>query len=340
MNKPNGTAAGNLAFFRSILQMKQDALKHTLKKMLRESGYTATDQPGFLYAAGDIPVLLVAHLDTVHQMKPEIICISEDGRWMMSPQGIGGDDRCGVYMIMQIIKSVRCHVLFCEDEESGCRGARAFAQSDLQPHVNYIVEMDRRGNNDAVFYNCHNPSFTEFICGFGFTEATGSCSDISIVAPYLQRAAVNISSGYYNEHRQHEVIDLHTLENNIQRVAQMVKQPTETFPYMDRRSSWYGQQTLFSFSEDDRVRLLMPLPDTACLVINGCIVNETAQYMLDKNGVVYIYLADLEAAVELENTYACDENGKEISFSIFEAQRLPVITFESAIEQLRLDEVG
>lgn len=106
-----------------------------------------------------MPVLLVAHLDTVHNELPHIICRSEDGRYIMSPQGIGGDDRCGVYIILQIISEVRCHVLFCEDEETGGQGAKAFERSGIQIDVNYIVEVDRRGNNDAVFYNCDNPKF-------------------------------------------------------------------------------------------------------------------------------------------------------------------------------------
>src|SRR5699024_8016538 len=133
---------------------------------------------------GEVPVLLVAHLDTVHTMKPDIICFSEDGRFVMSPQGIGGDDRCGVYMILQIIQDARCHVLFCEDEETGGNGARAFTRSRLRVNVNYIVEMDRRGNNDAVFYQCDNPDFTDFILSYGFEEKTGSFSDISVVAPH------------------------------------------------------------------------------------------------------------------------------------------------------------
>lgn len=140
---------------------------------------------GFVYAAGNLPVLLVAHLDTVHQHQVETICYSRDGRIMMSPEGIGGDDRAGVYMILRIIRAHRCHVLFCEDEEIGGKGAREFANSRIRPDINYIVEMDRRGTNDAVFYNCDNPESTDFVCGFGFEEAHGSFSDISVIAPVL-----------------------------------------------------------------------------------------------------------------------------------------------------------
>lgn len=90
-------------------------------------------------------------------------------------------------------------------------GARKFAKSKLRPEVNYIVELDRRGTNDAVFYNCDNPDFTEFVCSFGFEENYGSFSDISVVAPHLDTAAVNISAGYFNEHRLHEMIDTYAM---------------------------------------------------------------------------------------------------------------------------------
>ena len=93
---------------KEILQMSQEELKSHLEGVLQEKGYHTQNRKGYLYAPGKVPVLLVAHLDTVHTMKPDIICFSEDGRFVMSPQGIGGDDRCGVYMILQ--KIGRAHV--------------------------------------------------------------------------------------------------------------------------------------------------------------------------------------------------------------------------------------
>lgn len=186
-----------------------------------------------MYSAGSVPVLLVAHLDTVHQKPVEIICYSQDGGILMSPQGIGGDDRAGVYMIMEIIKENPCHVLFCEDEECGGIGAGKFVASKHKPDVNYIIELDRRGHNDAVFYGCCNEDFTTFICSYGFEEQYGSFSDISIIAPQLGIAAVNISAGYYNEHRIHETIYMHDIENNIRRLNQMISSNTERFEYTE-----------------------------------------------------------------------------------------------------------
>ena len=109
-------------------------------------------------------------------------------------------------MILQILRTTKCHVLFCEDEEVGCVGAKKFTKGSLRPRVNYIVELDRRGSNDAVFYRCDNPEFEDFVTSFGFETAGGSCSDISYIAPYLETAAVNISCGYYCEHQRHEYI--------------------------------------------------------------------------------------------------------------------------------------
>lgn len=328
--------------FDDILRMRQKELKHYLAGYLKKMDYDVLNRKGFLYAKGEVPVLLVAHLDTVHQEKPDIICRSEDGRYMMSPQGIGGDDRCGVYMILQIINEAKCHVLFCEDEECGCKGARNFENSGVKADVNYIVEMDRRGNNDAVFYNCENPTFTEFVCSFGFKEASGSCSDISIVAPYLETAAVNISSGYYNEHRLNETIDCFAMQNNIQRIIQMVKTETEKYPYMKRKSFWssrFCQQSLFDvgFENRSKEKLLMEIPKDAHLMMNGYESTPSGTYLIDGDSNVYFSIPELDAAVLSESAVACDKNGELISFSLFDAKRITILPMESAMEQLEMD---
>ena len=342
MKHQYNTASDGSLSFEEILLMRQKELKHALTKHLKGTGYTVTSAHGYLYAPGEIPVLLVAHLDTVHQQPPSILCYSMDGKYLMSPFGIGGDDRAGVYMILQIIRTVRCHILFCEDEETGGNGAREFAKSNIRPQVNYIVELDRRGANDAVFYGCDNPDFTDFVCGFGFAEATGSFSDISIIAPKLGTAAVNISAGYYGEHRPNEYIDLDAMEQNILRVSQMAAMTTEHFSYMERRCSFgqysfLGQQSLFdaigAASREQR-RLLMPLPESARLVVNGCEVAPVSHYLMDRQGNLYVYLKDLDAAVESESVYACGKNGENIRFCVADARHLQILTYESAIERL------
>ena len=331
---------------KDIIQMNHATLKEYLDLHLQDLGYTTVNKKGFLYAEGDIPVLLVAHLDTVHSEKAEIICFSEDMRYVMSPQGIGGDDRCGVYMIMQLIRDYKCHVLFCEDEEVGGRGANKFVASKLKPGVNFIIEMDRRGSNDAVFYHCNNPDFTDFVLSFGFEENHGTFSDISVIAPPLNTAAVNISAGYYNEHRTHEYIDMLAVENNIRRIGEMIMADSKHFEFIKRthdnlQLSMFGDwgwrpMELSLDSNESKRKMLMKLPDECHLVTNGCEIDGGSRYYIDRENNVYIYLEELDAAVESEHTFACDDNGEQIRFMVNHAKKYSVITMEEAIERLAL----
>ena len=70
--------------FEEIFQFSQGNLKQALETELIENGYTVQNQKGFLYAKGTTPVLLVAHLDTVHRTQPETICYYADGTVMMT----------------------------------------------------------------------------------------------------------------------------------------------------------------------------------------------------------------------------------------------------------------
>ena len=192
---------------------------------------------GFLYSPGSHPVLLVAHLDTVHQRRPTTFYIdktrSRDGD-LWCKEGIGGDDRCGVFIVMELIEKLDCHVLFTEDEEIGGRGAIEFCESEIIPDVQFIVEFDRRGRDDAVFYGCNNPGFTNFVERHGFRQNGGTFSDISFIAPALGIAAVNLSSGYYHAHTRQEFIRLADVESIIGRAARIISNVETRYEYIER----------------------------------------------------------------------------------------------------------
>ena len=52
--------------FETILRLEQLELKIALAQHLTQAGYKPVEHKGYLYAAGDIPVMLIAHMDTVH----------------------------------------------------------------------------------------------------------------------------------------------------------------------------------------------------------------------------------------------------------------------------------
>jgi hypothetical protein len=288
--------------FEDVVRPSQKKLKKALVRELKQAEYTVQSEKGFIYAKGDLPVLLVAHLDTVHKQPVKTICYSADKNIIMSPQGIGGDDRAGVFMITGLIQRLHCHVLFCEDEEIGGIGARSFVQSGIKPAVNFIIELDRRGSNDAVFYDCDNPEFTSFVTDFGFVEDIGSFSDISVIAPALGVAAVNISAGYFSEHTKHEYVDLSIVKRNIERVGRMIAAESKRFEYIEAVCEPFGIGYLdfgrcYAGKGRPQIRELMPLPENICLQ-NGELKCDSVDYLMDENGTIYEYLWDMDVAVE------------------------------------------
>lgn len=212
--------------FKKILKMEQKYLKLFLYNTMKEKGYNPQFRDGFIYAKGELPVMLVAHMDTVHKSVVKEIYVSDCGN-ITSPQGIGGDDRCGIYMITQLMQH-KPYILFTEDEEVGGVGAKKFAtaynKNEIEPiDVKYLIELDRKGCNDMVFYECDNEEFEKYIGKFGWDSRYGTYSDICSVAPVIGKAAVNLSSGYYKAHTTEEIINIDDVMTNIKRVRKMIK---------------------------------------------------------------------------------------------------------------------
>lgn len=219
--------------FKDICKLSQRQLKAYMESYLINNDYDVINEDGFLYAKGDIPVLLIAHMDTVHRN----LCttIHDNKGRLSSPQGIGGDDRCGIFIIMNLVKDFKCSVLLCEDEEIGGIGARKFTRTEYidDLDVNYMVEFDRKGNNDAVFYSCDNKEFTKFITETtGFKEQYGTFSDISVVAPAAKIAAVNLSSGYYNAHTKDEYVEYKEMLDIIATAKTLLATESDAFEYV------------------------------------------------------------------------------------------------------------
>lgn len=223
--------------FTKLCRMSQADLKKYVAKQLEATHDKVINGDGYVFAQGKFPVLLVAHLDTVHEKLPETIYYDKEKDAVYSPEGIGGDDRCGVYMIFEVLKQFNCSVLFCEDEEIGTIGASKFIETKLANDLtfNYIIEFDRKGRNDAVFYDCDNPEFEDFITKEFFETQYGSFSDISTIAPYLGCAAVNLSCGYYGAHTKQEYVVMSEMQESIVQACKILERTTDAdiFDYIE-----------------------------------------------------------------------------------------------------------
>ena len=264
--------------FQEILSLSQNQLKSFMKEFLRKKYTKAIARDKYLMAIGDIPVTLVAHLDTVFKDGKRILCYDKDYQIMWSPQGAGFDDRAGVVAIIKIIEQgYRPNIILCCDEESGGQGASALAKDfqELPFQNNFFIELDRAGHNDAVFYNCDNPEFINYIEKFGFLEQYGTFSDISILAPKFGAAAVNLSIGYESEHSYGEYLQVEWFNMTINKVINILKETDiPTFEYIESTSwlswSWdedkcdkcghhYSEADLFPIlTKDDKIALYCP----------------------------------------------------------------------------------
>ena len=246
----------NIELLKEIIKMNQKKLYRYLYNELAKV-YKDIDTDGinntYLFCQGDLPIMVVSHLDTVFEQSVSLYSSngpSEYDSWypyndytdpstkeifqdrvaevMWSPDGLGADDRVGVFLILSMVKQgLRPSILFTTDEESGSASGRHFAEtyrkSFHQKNIKYIMQLDRSGYNDSVFYQCENKNFEKYINTFGWETARGSFSDISVLCPVLKIAGVNLSIGYFNEHSQTEMIDLFTMSKNYDIIYYMVE---------------------------------------------------------------------------------------------------------------------
>ena len=177
----------------------------------------------FLYAKGSSPVLLVAHMDTVFKQPPKEMFWDQDKNVLWCPYGAGFDDRVGVFGIYYLLATgLRPSILLTLGEEHGGYGAIETIEKIESINDKYVIELDRHGINDAVFYDEQNPEFKEYITSFGFKEADGIFS--------WNKPCVNLSVGYFDEHTQSERLYIPALERTIDKVREMIK-ASYTAPY-------------------------------------------------------------------------------------------------------------
>ncbi|MBR3748168.1 MAG: hypothetical protein IKN27_14535 [Selenomonadaceae bacterium] len=293
----------------------EDFIRPTQKKLFKLlvkkfKGKSIFSKGNFILVRGTAPVMLVAHLDTVHTEPVKQICASEDGNILMSPQGIGGDDRCGVFALVKIHQTaqVKPWLLFCCNEEVGGLGAQQFCLAHSQKllpseldSLKFLIEIDRKGKNDAVFYDCDNLDFEDYIASKGFQPAFGSFSDISLIAPELGVAAVNLSSGYYNAHTLHEYINVSELYETIRKVGEIIAEVSDLpcFEYVEAMA-------------------ILPEPHEA---IEHNTASISPRQFSDAYGDIYAVLLDFYSPAELESFRK--EFGDKVLWQLYEEEIAP-----------------
>lgn len=184
-------------------------------------------------------VLLVAHVDTVWKdnknlkvefggedfpmffsgtREEEIDEDDEDGDVSVTGIGIGADDRAGIAALWHM-RDLGHSMLLTAGEEEGCLGSRYLMSSKkmvaiLQDHC-FMVQFDRKGRNDLVFYNVGTKHFVKYMeqNAKGFAQNSGSFTDICVLCEKIP--GVNVSIGYCHEHTVNEMLNLRYFMNTL-----------------------------------------------------------------------------------------------------------------------------
>lgn len=207
----------------------------------------------YIVAIGNIPIALVAHMDTVFKTPVSNLYYDQRKGVLWSPEGLGADDRAGIFAIIKIIQEgLRPSIILTTGEEEGGVGACALIEVHSKcpiPNLKYMIQLDRHGTNDCVFYDCYCPEFVNYIESFGFCKRLGSFTDISFLMPEWQIVGVNLSVGYENEHSYKEFLNIEPLFDTIKKVKKMLtEKDIPNFTYDEavaNASMWWKQRDVF-----------------------------------------------------------------------------------------------
>lgn len=198
---------------------------------------------------GEYYPMFISHTDTVHNIVDEIIVKEEYllrpytfgkdfGNEQVlclkaydtgdKPTGIGGDDKCGIYICLELLRQLdKVKIALFVSEETGCHGSK-MVDLEFLKDVGYCTQYDAPGDHlisyscfgtvlfdkDGEFFKLALESITE---GFKNEMMVQShpYTDIMMIKQKSDLSCINMSCGYYNMHTANEFICIDDVERAI-----------------------------------------------------------------------------------------------------------------------------
>ena len=225
------------------------------------------DKPGNLYItkgkSSTFPCI-VAHMDQVQERHSNdfIAYEAEDIIIGFSPkhkeqQGLGADDKCGLWIALKCLQKFDCLKLaFFVGEEVGCKGS-GLANMAFFDDCRFVIEPDRKGSEDLITQIGWTPLCSDDFLKdigfkkFGYKEAEGMMTDIEALKDKgLMLSCINLSCGYYKPHSNEEFVYKPALLNCFAFVEHIIKTCTQVYPHIDN-TSYYERQNYYGDIYDD-----------------------------------------------------------------------------------------
>jgi hypothetical protein len=193
---------------------------------------------------------VISHTDTVHnidtinikemmlpnaqgQMKPSLKAYNDSN----FPTGIGGDDKCGVFACLTLLKELpNLKAAFFVSEETGCHGSRA-ADPKFFTNVGYGIQFDAPENwmitekcfgqilfdRDSEFFTKVDEVLTEGMINEDMEYMVHPYTDVYALRSKFDFSCVNFSIGYYDYHTKNEYVVIEDVFNGIEMGRKMIQ---------------------------------------------------------------------------------------------------------------------
>lgn len=201
------------------------------------------DTKGNLYltkgelSEGEYYPCVVSHVDTVHRShttlieNKELLVIKEDNGTLTAyhpttneQTGIGGDDKCGVYVCLELFhKFDTLKGAFFVEEEIGMRGSRE-ADDKFFTNVGYAIQFDAPSSNWITEYcfgvKLFDSEFKDNIKSVlnesGYTKfSTDPFTDVNQLVTKYDFNCLNLGCGYYRQHTNHEYVVVSEVSDSL-----------------------------------------------------------------------------------------------------------------------------
>lgn len=225
------------------------------------------DKPGNLYVTkgkSDTYPCIVAHMDQVQERhsKDFIAYEAEDiiigfSTKHKEQQGLGADDKCGLWIGLKCLQKFDCLKLaFFVGEEVGCKGS-GLANMAFFDDCRFVIEPDRKGSEDLITQIGWTPLCSDDFLKdigfkkFGYKETEGMMTDIEALKDHgLMLSCINVSCGYYKPHSNEEFVYKPALLNCFAFVEHIIKTCTKVYPHIDN-TAYYEKQNYYGDIYDD-----------------------------------------------------------------------------------------
>lgn len=174
------------------------------------------------------------------------------------PTGIGGDDKCGVFACLTLLKELPyVKAAFFVSEETGCHGSMK-ADPSFFTNVGYGIQFDAPENwmiTEKCFGQVLFDRETEFFdaCDEVLTEGMGDrmrymvhpYTDVYALRGKFDFSCINFSIGYYNYHTKNEYVVVEDVMNGIDMGRKMIEKLGHKLHYKQLVEYGWKKQWLF-----------------------------------------------------------------------------------------------